>query len=236
MIDIHIHVIPDIDDGSQSIEESLDMLRLAAGQGVTSVIATPHSSAFDFGSETVREQYESLLRAVSDENIPVEIFIGAEILCYESDMDEIIRYLQNGIYPTLNGTKYVLAEFFPNASKKAIFYCLHRLQEAGYIPVMAHAERYHNFDLESALTLHAEGVLIQMNVYSVEEESYDRIKNRVRRLLDHKLVDFAGSDAHGMHHRPPAYTAGVNYLYRQYDREYVDKILQYNAAELLHAQ
>lgn len=235
MVDIHIHVIPDIDDGSDNLEESLNMLRLAAAQGVTSVIATPHSSAFDFGYDKVRKEYAGLLSAVSEERIPVRILLGAEILCYESDMDEIIHYLQMGIYPTLNNTRYVLAEFFPNASKKAIEYCLYRLIEAEYIPVLAHAERYHNFDLESADRLHREGVLIQMNVYSVREESYDRIKKRVRKLLDQQLVDFAGSDAHGMQHRPPSYTPGMEYMYGNYEHTYVDKILQDNAVTLLHA-
>lgn len=233
MIDIHIHLIPDIDDGADDLKESLSMLRIAASQGVTAMIATPHSSAFDFGFDKVRREYASLLHAVSEQRIPVQIRLGSEILCYESDMDQIIHYLQIGIYPTLNGTRYVLVEFFPNAAQKAIIYCLHRLLEADYIPVLAHAERYHNLDLDSATKLHQEGVLIQTNVYSVEEEDYDRIKKRARRLLEYHLVDFAGSDAHGLTHRPPSYKAGINYMYRTYDRAYVDQILQENASTLL---
>lgn len=233
MIDIHIHVIPDLDDGADTIEESLAMLRLAVRQGVTAVCATPHSSAFDFGYDKAVREFADLQRAVLAQKIPVRILPGCEILCYESDMDEIIRYLQLGIYPTLNNTRYVLAEFFPNASKKAICYCARRLQEAGYIPVIAHAERYHYFDLESACELHREGTLLQMNVYSVKEESYDRIRKRVHRLLEKRLIDFAGSDAHGMRHRPPSYLQGIDYLYNHYDPSYVDSILQDNPASLL---
>ncbi len=235
MVDIHIHVIPGIDDGSDNLEESLSMLHIAAEQGVTSVVATPHSSAFDFGYDQVLREYAALQNAVLEEKIPVRILMGTEILCYESDMDEIIHYLQSGIYPTLNRTRYVLAEFFPNAANKAIYYCLRRLQEAGFIPVLAHAERYHNFDLESAIELHSEGVLIQINVYSVRQENYDRIRKRARKLLEHRLVDFVGSDAHGMQHRPPSYKTGVEYMYMNYDRTYVDRILQDNAVKLLNA-
>ena len=212
MVDIHIHVIPGIDDGSDNIEESLSMLRIAAAQGVTSVVATPHSSAFDFGYDQVLRAYADLQNAVSEQKIPVRVLLGAEILCYESDMDEVIHYLQMGIYPTLNRTRYV-----------------------GFIPVLAHAERYHNFDLESACELHSEGILIQINVYSVKQENYDRIKKRVRSLLEHHLVDFVGSDAHGMQHRPPSYTPGAEYMYENYDRFYVDRILQDNAVKLLQA-
>ena len=116
MVDIHIHVIPGIDDGSDNIEESLSMLRIAAAQGVTSVVATPHSSAFDFGYDQVLRAYADLQNAVSEQKIPVRVLLGAEILCYESDMDEVIHYLQMGIYPTLNRTRYVLAEFDPHAT------------------------------------------------------------------------------------------------------------------------
>jgi hypothetical protein len=99
----------------------------------------------------------------------------------------------------------------------------------------SHAERYHNFDLESARELHGEGFLIQMNVYSVKQENYDRIRKRARSLLENRLVDFIGSDSHGMGHRPPAYTPGVDYMLHHYDRAYLDSILQGNPASLLHA-
>ena len=161
--------------------------------------------------------------------------MGAEILCFESDMDEILHLLRNGAYPTMNGTRYVLAEFFSNASRNAIIYCLHRFLEAGYCPIMAHAERYRNLDLQTARALHEEGVLIQMNVYSVEEEAYTLIKNRVRSFLDNRLIDFAGSDAHGVGHRPPSYLPGIEYMYSHYDHAYVDAILEENPRSLLMA-
>lgn len=235
MVDIHIHVIPDVDDGAENIEDSLSMLQTAQMQGVTSVIATPHNSAFDYGFEEVRREFARLQSAVQERQIPVRLGLGAEILCFESDMNMIIKLLGNGTYPTMNGTRYVLAEFFPNASKRAFFYCLRRLQQAGYLPIIAHAERYHNFDLESARELHAEGFLIQMNVYSVKQENYDRIRRRARSLLENRLVDFIGSDSHGMGHRPPAYTPGVDYMINHYDRAYLDSILEGNPASFLRA-
>jgi protein-tyrosine phosphatase len=235
MIDVHIHVIPDVDDGPDTIEESLQMLRAASEQGVTAVIATPHSSAYDYGHKKVIKEFARLRQAVSDQGIPVQVGIGCEILCYESDMDEIIHLLGNGTYPTMNGTRYVLAEFFPNVARKAVIYCLHRLQEAGYIPIIAHAERYQNVDIETARRLHEEGIPIQVNVYSVKKESYARIRDQVRGLLANRLVDFVGSDAHGVKRRPPLYTSGVEYMYRTYDRSYIDSILQGNPQSLLYS-
>ena len=230
MIDIHIHVIPEVDDGADHIEEAMEMIDIAARQGVNAFIATPHSSAFDFEPNNVRRQYNLLRGSAARRKKPVQICMGAEILCFESDMDEILHLLRNGAYPTMNGTRYVLAEFFSNASRNAIIYCLHRFLEAGYCPIMAHAERYRNLDLQTACALHEEGVLIQMNVYSVEEEAYTLIKNRVRSFLDNRLIDFAGSDAHGVGHRPPSYLPGIEYMYSHYDHAYVDAILE----ELAH--
>lgn len=235
MVDIHIHVIPDVDDGAENLEDSLRMLHTAHTQGVTSVIATPHNSAFDYGMEEVRREFAHLQAAVLDQHLPIRLGLGSEILCFESDMNMIIKLLGNGTYPTMNGTRYVLAEFFPNASKRAFTYCLRRLQQAGYLPIIAHAERYHNFDLETARELHEMGILIQMNVYSVKQENYDRIRKRARSLLENRLVDFIGSDSHGMGHRPPAYTPGIEYMVRHYDRAYMDSILQGNPVSLLHA-
>lgn len=233
MIDTHIHVIPNVDDGSDTLEESLSMLRCAAKQGVTAVIATPHSSAYDFGYESVLREYQLLRQTVSAEGIPVRVSLGTEILCYESDMDEIIHFLREGIYPTMNGTCFVLAEFFPNAARKAVFCCLKRLQEAGYCPILAHAERYRYIDVHSACELHNAGVYLQMNIYSVKEEQNDRIRIQARGLLENGLIDFAGSDAHRITRRPPRYTEGVEYMYRKYDRAYIDRILVENPEGLL---
>ena len=235
MIDIHIHVIPEVDDGADHIEEAMEMIDIAVRQGVNAFIATPHSSAFDFEPNNVRRQYNMLRQCAARRKKPVQICMGAEILCFESDMDEILHLLRNGAYPTMNGTRYVLAEFFSNASRNAIIYCLHRFLEAGYCPIMAHAERYRNLDLQTACALHDEGVLIQMNVYSVEEEAYTLIKNRVRSFLDNRLIDFAGSDAHGVGHRPPSYLPGIEYMYSHYDHAYVDAILEENPRSLLMA-
>lgn len=233
MIDIHMHVIPDVDDGAGSLEESIEMLRCAAAQGVTAVIATPHNSVFDFEYRRVRDQFRKLKKAVRDLEIPVDLFPGSEILCYRSEMDLIISLLREGIYPTMNGTDYVLVEFFPNISVRDAVHCLTRFQEAGFMPIIAHAERYRFIDAGTAEALRAAGILIQMNVYSALDETKDTIRERADMLLRNHLVDMTGSDAHRMDHRPPVYENGINYLYRVLDRDYVDRILCGNARERL---
>ena len=234
MIDIHMHVIPGVDDGSRTMEESLDLLRCAQSQGITSVIATSHSAAFDHGrSNRVFAQLKRLQHAAEKEGIAVDLYPGAEILCFRHNVDDAIAKLQRGTYPTLNRTRYMLLEFFPDECEEDACYCIDRILQAGYHPVLAHAERCDFVNEQSVKILRAAGVTVQINVYSVFEEHSAPIRSRAHMLLRNRLVDFTGSDAHRIDHRPPSCVKGIDYLYRTCDRDYVDRILTGNAGRLL---
>ena len=232
MVDIHMHVIPAVDDGARSLKESLEMLRLAGAQGVTAVVATSHGEAFDRGySELVRSRFEELKKAAMDEIPSMQLYFGAEIYCSRYMIEKNISRLQRGVYPSMNGTRYVLAEFSTREEEEDAVYCLRKLQEAGYFPVLAHAERCGFVNECSARRLKEMNILIQINIYSVSQEPSDRIRERANMLLRNRLVDFTGSDAHRMDHRRPSVADGISYLYENYDREYVDLILSGNATE-----
>ena len=130
-------------------------------------------------------------------------------------------------------TRYMLLEFFPDEYEEDACYCIDRILQAGYHPVLAHAERCDFVNEQSVKRLRAAGVTVQINVYSVFEEHSDTIRSRANMLLRNRLVDFTGSDAHRMDHRPPACLKGIDYLYRTCDRDYVDLILTGNAGRLL---
>ena len=234
MIDIHMHVIPGVDDGSRSVEESLEMLREAYRQGTDIIIATPHSFAFSWTPELPRKQYALLKEKADEAGIPVQLFFGAEILCDRYSVDEILEKLRSGIYPTMNGTKYVLIEFSPHIPEDDAVYCTKLVRDNGYIPVIAHAERYRFMNIRSARILRSLGALIQINVYSVFLEKKDWIRENARSLLQEKLADFAGSDAHGISHRPPQESSGIQYMYDHYDPDYIDRVLYENADLLVH--
>ena len=234
MIDIHMHVIPGVDDGSRSLKESLSMPRFASAQGVTAVVATSHGEAFDRGrSVLVKNRFDTLIKAAEDEIPSIGLYFGAEVFCSRYIIEEDIFKLQKGIYPTMNRTKYVLSEFDPWEEEEDAVFCLRKLQEAGYIPVVAHAERCSFVNESSARRLQEMNVLMQINVYSVKEETSDKIRERANMLLRNRFVDFTGSDAHRLNHRPPSVSSGIKYLYETYDRDYVDLILSGNAMERL---
>ncbi len=232
MIDLHMHIIPGVDDGATDLEMVEQILRIAVEQGVEAVFATSHNSAYEENTEYIRHQYRKLLKMIKDKKLPIKVYRGCEVL-YESRFEkQILENLESGRFPTLNGTRYLLTEFWEVFGKDEINY-LNILIEKGFIPVIAHAERIRDLSIELVRELKNNGCLIQVNAYSVSEESNEKIKNRALALLDNKLADFIGSDAHRMNHRPPAVAKGIEYLYANYDEEYVDDILYNNAKNLI---
>ena len=167
MSDIHMHIIPSVDDGSWDMEMSLLLLKMAWVEGIRKVIATPHSSAFEKDSHFVKEIFVELKEEVSRQQIPIELYLGCEIKCKENKMDNILENLRTEKFPTLNATKYVLIEFENFVTVEQVMVCVKRLLEAEWIPVIAHVERYSNLftDFSTIKTLQKLGCLFQVNVY-----------------------------------------------------------------------
>ena len=235
MYDVHMHIIPAVDDGSWSIEMSYSMLYMAYRQGIKKIIATPHSEAFDNWSELVQPAFQELQQMAKEKLPEIELYQGCEIYCREERMNDILRKLDTGIYPSMNGTKYVLVEFAFRTTTKEILFCVSELQKAGWIPIIAHAERYKYLCAdESCLNeLKEKGCFIQINIDSVYDEYDERIKQNALKLLEQKKADFLGTDAHRMNNRPPNAGNGLKFLYSQFDIEYIDDIVFKNAEKLL---
>lgn len=138
LIDTHTHIAPGVDDGSSSMEMSLAMLRSEAKQAAKVVFLTPHSSAFG-GSRTAytQERMWKVQEAAAKEGLPIRICRGCEIYTERRQMEEILQDLKDGILPSMNGTRYVLAEFSTyRGNMDEAKYCLRRYLEEGWIPIM----------------------------------------------------------------------------------------------------
>lgn len=232
MIDLHMHIIPDVDDGSDSIEMSEQMLRMAIEQGVEVVFATSHSSAHEGDTEYTRHQYRKLQKLIRDKELPIKMYLGCEMLYDIRCIDSILQELDSGRIPSLNGTQYVLTELFYGLGKDVMYY-INLLLDKGWIPVIAHAEHLDDLSVETLREMKEAGCKIQINAYSIAEEKNEVTKSRALALLENQLVDFVGSDAHRLDHRPPKVATGIEYLYANFEEEYVDDILYNNAMNLL---
>ena len=142
MIDIHNHVFPNIDDGSKSMEMSINMLKYAYEQGVTDVVNTVHFQHplflnIDHSLENFERITKSLQLKLNKFEIPIKIHLGAEVFYYENLLNIVDRPLV-----TMGGGKYMLVEFspknIPNSQKKTLF----DLKMSGITPIIAHPERY----------------------------------------------------------------------------------------------
>lgn len=201
MIDIHSHILPNIDDGCKSIEESLELLKLAEKNGVSDVILTPH---FMFGTEYNKENEEKkkrfleLQKKVEEEKIQVHLYLGNEVFV-EYNM---IKYVKEDKILTLNGSRYLLFELPRFEIFHGVLDEVFSLETEGLVPILAHPERYEMIinHPNYALTLKERGVLFQSNLGSFLGLYGKSVQETAILLLKHQCIDFIASDVHTPHH------------------------------------
>ncbi len=164
MIDIHTHVLPGIDDGSESMEMSLALISSALEGGTEAIIATPHCcrGVFDnYAGEELQKRWDDLHRAVRRAGIPMHLYQGMEIMA----CDDLPELLKTGRVWTLNGTKYFLMEFEFNDDPKYGSELIQRCIDAGYTPVIAHPARYYFVQDDPSIVYdwYRKGCAIQLN-------------------------------------------------------------------------
>lgn len=194
VFDIHSHIIPFIDDGSDSLNDSVLLLNEAIKHGVTDIIATPHycpNRGFSADAVEIKERFNLLISEIKSKNLPINVYLGQEIYCYE--YDNIIKKLDDGELLTLNNTKYVLLEYSMSSMPKNIFENIYNLTVHGYKPIIAHIERYKWMTVNIASELKDEGCLLQVNA-----SSFGNLGKMLfcKKLLKNGLIDIVASDAH----------------------------------------
>lgn len=198
MIDIHSHILPEVDDGSDSLETSLTLVKSYAEQGIDTVICTPHQNKGQICTEELKQAYNKLVEAAKGYN--VKFLLGAEIYYYP----EMVHDLSSGKLLTLNGTNKVLVEFSTTLPTDIAGDVVYELKLAGYTPIIAHIERYGYLTDEDYFSIKDNGGLIQINAGSVAYKNYLK---RLKFLLKNDLVDFVASDCHDTKDRNVDFTA-----------------------------
>lgn len=233
-IDIHAHVLPNMDDGSRSLRQSISMLRMACEEGIRLMIATPHNMPGKGcpAAELIRAGVERLMEVAVQEDLPIEIICGTEYY-YREEVLELLE-AEQGI--TLGNSDCVLVEFDPMVER--VYFCnaLRDILGTGYRPIVAHVERYGKV-LEDISLLHdlkKMGILLQVNAMSVTGENGRQTKKAVRKLLKETLVDFVATDAHSDGRRAPYMAKCAEVLYRKYGRDYADALLFGNAESMIN--
>lgn len=233
MIDIHSHIIPNVDDGSISQGCTLSLVSSAKTQGITAMFATSHSEAFFRNANAVYEAFDNMKTALEGWFPQMQFYLGCEVFCQKKDMQKILEYLADGRLPRMNKTQYVLTEFSPWISPEEAAFCLCELQNASWIPIIAHPERYVCLDSDFIRTVRKTGCKVQINVCSLEEYGEFPPRDRARALICEELADFLGSDCHNSFIRGVSIEQGMDWLKHNCTARYLDAITHRNAAGLL---
>ena len=233
MIDIHSHILYAVDDGAKDITESIEMLKDAKEQGITAVIATPHyrHGMFAYPKEKIESHFACLKQEA--QNLGMELYLGTE----QHVNSMTVEYVKSGRCHTLADSPYVLMEFKHETDFSYIKESVQDMLRHGYVPIVAHVERYACMDkLTHVEFLKEIGAMIQVNADAVIGKNGFRMKGYTKKLLKNGLVDFVASDSHDMTDRRNHMGKCRDYLYKKYDYRYVDKILENNAREILQSK
>lgn len=228
MIDFHSHILPQIDDGSKSFEETIRMLEEARDVGFQKIISTSHYMEKYY--EVDEEQRFQLLKQINFQDI--ELYLGSEIYV----TNEIVQLLNDKKASTINNSRYVLYELpmhSKNMNDKEIIY---RLVENGYIPIIAHPERYSYVqeDIEYVDELAEMGALFQSNYGSIIGMYGEKAKKTVKKLLKQNLIHFLGSDVHRAEQIYPKIPKIMKKLSKIVSQEKLEELTTLNAQKVLN--
>lgn len=231
--DIHCHILPKLDDGSNSVQESIKMLKMARRQNIISVIATPHYSVQFENDDPERiqrlcKELEEKAQEVIDPEF--RIYPGQEVFYTE----DILQKLDKGEILTMAGSRYVLVEFLPDVPYSQVFRAVTELVFHGYNPILAHVERYRALREPGRLQeLTDMGAYIQMNYRRIGGKWYEETVRWCRKMLKEEKIHFLATDMHDLKYRYPATSDAEIWMYKHLDRQYMKKLCYTNAAQIL---
>ena len=227
MIDLHSHVLPFVDDGSDSLEKSLEMLSVSEKAGVTDLVLTPHYRAQY--NKTITELKQSFLefkQVASQKGIGINLYLGQEIY-----WDKHFKTnLENGVVSGINGGKYLLVEC-PYGEAQDVTEIVYEVKTTGYIPVVAHVERYSYITLEDVREIKQMGAIVQVNAGSLFAKDRRIDRKKVKKLFKEGLVDVVSSDAHS--HRQNFMQKAFALVQKKYGKERADAVFIHNAKKII---
>lgn len=198
MIDIHSHIIPNVDDGSQGVKETFSIINEAIDVGFTEIITTSHyiQDYYDIKATEREELIEAIQSKLNSDNMKIRLYNGAEVFIF----DKMTQFIKEGIIPTLAESRYVLFEIPMQSKTKAIYMDdqIMKLIGNNYVPIIAHPERYQIIQENPNLALEwiKKGALLQANYGSILGSYGEKSKSTVIKLFNANAIHFLGTDVH----------------------------------------
>lgn len=231
--DIHIHLLCGADDGAKDEELMQNMLDSAYSDGTRFICATPHFHPGYFGDNAPAVEIAfTKLQQYANKYSDLTLCLGNELRYSPS----CFAWLSSGDCKTINNSRYLLVDFDEDDGAEYIVSSMLKLVNAGYVPVLAHAERYEKFhsDMREIKQLQECGALIQIDAQSPFGGWGKKAKKRSKMLVEHYFADIIASDAHDVLVRPPIMSACYNYVVDKCGERYAKKIFYENPRDVLN--
>lgn len=232
MIDIHTHFLPFVDDGSDSLKDSINLIKEEKLLGVSDVFLTPHyrKEMFEESKEKIIFEFNNFKNEIEKEKIDINVYLGQELFIRSVSHFRSILEKRDEIIFDINNSNCILLEFsytIPTNIEEIVHLSkVNKLQ-----PIIAHVERYEYLNIERIFRLKMLGALIQINASSIVGADGRGAQKLVRKLLENNLVDFVSSDMHQgrINYLKKAY----DYCTKNYDTEIVQNIFENDARDFL---
>ena len=229
--EMHSHLVYGVDDGAKTPEVMQAMLDAAYKGGVRTIVSTPHffPGLRTFDRAAYDAHFQEAVEYCRRKGYEMELHRGAEIMATPM----IERYANEQTLPTLADSGCVLVEFMPDTPYREIDQSISVLERAGYLPIVAHMERYRALAQgKNAWRLREEHeIRYQVNAGTVIDGKGFFFDRRVSKWLDGMLIDYISSDAHDARHRPFRMDEAYRELVREYDEEYVERLVGVQPSE-----
>lgn len=236
VIDLHCHYLPFVDDGPDTLRESVELVALSLNRGITHAVLTPHvyPGLWDNTLESLRPRFESFRRMLAASNLPLEVSLGGEVRL----LPECLAMAERNELPVLghwNGERVVLLELpdgqVPAGTEQAVAF----LRDHGYVPMIAHPERNRGVmaDTRKLQPLVDAGCLLQLTAGSVIGGFGAAAQRTALQLLDAGVVTVIASDAHNLVHRPPLMAEARGALVARYGAEVAETLTLITPARIL---
>lgn len=235
MIDVHAHILPELDDGSFDTVCSIEMAEIAVSSGVTAMVATPHCNQRryfeNYASDKLYDNFAALKEELRRSDIPLELYLGMEVFGTE----DAARLFRAGRLLTVNGGRYMLVEFDFGADVEYMDAVLESLRAAGCVPIIAHPERYEMLRCsgETVEKWLDGGMGVQINKGSLSGKFGRGARAFACELLDNGLVSCIASDAHGPQMRTPDMSEARSFVAIEYSEELAELLFEENPRRIV---
>lgn len=202
LIDLHCHILPGIDDGASTLEDSIDMANKAVSQGITHILCTPHENngRFNNPKASVIKRVDALQKELDERKIPLQLLAGQEVHI----TGELMQNIKDDqiLFVDLQD-QYLLIEFPSSGVPEYTDTLFSELISSGITPVIVHPERNAHFikDPNNLISFLDLGCMAQLTAPSYIGVFGDTIQNTAHTMVEHNMVQCVASDAHGIHKR-----------------------------------